>query len=134
MSKLTSYLKTFFMLVDSSVYESKAYRDYTGPLFGRYKKSLYFKPKGFINPGYTKAEVAAYSEMTKLALLIGCMILAWAVLTFDYWAIKLIILDHNFRETVSFIAYFGIVPLNYVGVGLIPRFIFLIKNFKDPNG
>ncbi len=136
MGKISIYLKRFFLLEPDTAYEVADYRDYSGAGFSKFKASKYFtvKPSLHNNLSVSKAEAAGYSEMTKLALMTGIIILAAIIVYFDYSVIKILVSSDGIGGAIAFAGYFGIVVLNVLLPGLLPRFIFLLKNFKDPNG
>lgn len=133
MGKTAHYLRHFFMLDAEETYEIKDYSDYNGPGFNCYKASPYFKRPGIkARPGYLKAEVAAYSEITKIALLIGMAI----IVSIGVWGdIKFIQLmsDKELRhlQVLLLVGPIGIM-FNILSIGMYPRAIFLFKNFKAP--
>ncbi len=132
MGKTTAYLRHFFELDRAETYRVENYADYTGPGFARYKASPYFKQTRRGNPGYLKAEVAAYSEMTKIALLIGIVLIVSAVVWGDIKIVQLF----SYKEFRTPQAFLWVAPVgllfNAMGVGMYPRAVFIIKNFKAP--
>lgn len=131
MGKLTAYLKTFFLLAPAETYEDSNYRDYTGRGFSAYKRSEIFM-KGRYFSRYYKREVAAYSEITKVAMLMGMAILIVFVIWTD---IKFIgtLMNSEFRAREGLLpAVLIVLILNWLLASLYPRTTFLIKNFKPP--
>ncbi len=130
MGKVTPYLKHFFMLDESTSYEVQTYKDYSGPGFGQYKRSPYFKRPGIkASPGYLKSEVAAFSEMTKIALLVGMVILVLIVVLWDFTYIK-ILASGDFDLGLFLWASILTLLLTVNGLGMYPRIVFLLKNFR----
>ncbi len=134
MSKILDYLKVFFMFEEPAVYEATEYKDYDGLGFSRYKSSDYFLRGGKLSSSYTKREVAAFSEMTKLALLTGMTILTFMVLWFDYIVIDYTIFSRDWHGVVVLVGFIGLLPLNTMVVSFWPRVVFILKNFKVMNG
>lgn len=133
MGKVANYLKHFFMidyvLGNEASYHVQDYKDYTGPGFKSYKTSRYFKGPGINDPGYLKSEVAAYSEMTKIALLIGMFILVFIAVWWDIKYLQLLIRGDIDKSLLLFTSLLTI-ALTIPGMGMFPRAIFLVKNFK----
>jgi hypothetical protein len=132
MNKVTSYLKTFFMLDSYPKYSVRDFKDYTGPGFTRYKKSSSFNGSGGVRgiyPQLDKAEVAAYSEMTKVALLIAMAVVATIFVAWDILVIQTLL-----SGSLDFILGATLVGTMLLGtlfvVALYPRIVFLLKNFK----
>ncbi len=127
MGKLTSNLKHFFYLDNSASYDAVRYRDYTGPGFKSFKKSEYFSQRLGLS---RKAEVAAWSEMTKVSLLILALIIAGSVLFFDIELIK-VLADASLRtKEVALYIIIPVIIANLVFLSEYPRLVFLIKNFE----
>lgn len=123
------------MIADQTTYEVTNYKNYDGPGFSRFKNSENFARMGWRRgTTYTKQEVAAYSEMTKLALLAGMAILMSMVIWFDYIVINYFAQSFDWHGMVAMVGFFGLLPLNVMMVSFWPKAVFLVKNFRDING
>lgn len=130
MGAFLAYLKHFFVLDNPVSYMAKSYNDYTGPGYKRFKSSPYFVRGGITRAPYHKAEVAAFSEITKLFLLIGIVMFASIFLWFAVLAIQLM-LDPKFQTFTNLAILLPIIiALVYCSLCMFPQFIFVCKNFK----
>ena len=120
------------MLDHPLAYLKQDYKDYTGPYFNRYKESIYFFEGGRKNPSYLKAEIAAYSEMTKIAILALMGMILYIYGTFTVIFVRTLLMP-EFR-VFSLLAVLSLIGLmlTWTVLGFIPRIVFLIKNFKAP--
>ena len=119
-----------------------SYNDYTGRGFNRFKRSLNFNGNGGLGrgaPRFSKAEIAAFSEITKVLLL---MLMAILAAVFVWWDVKIVGLLTGLSEFSKYSLSEVLVPAlsltaatlmaNYVLVCMWPRAVFIIKNFKAP--
>jgi hypothetical protein len=130
MGKIIDYLKHFLMLDPPLSYSAQDYRDYDGPLFKRYKRSAYFYKNRRQRIVYLKSEVAHYSEVTKIAMLLFMGMILFIYIAFLNIFIRTI-LDPEFRiaSLMLTLTLIGFILSRSV-IGCIPRAIFLIKNFR----